>query len=700
VHPLTPMRVLLLASVLVAASACGSSHPRARNGAIAFLTDRGGGSWAAYVTNATGTRTRRIAATTGPDTICTGALRWSRDGEHLAYTGAEYGLRTYDARTGRARNVVPDGNSCDEYGLSPDGRGFAFTTMNGVSAEDAARGVYTLFAGAPGDSGAGVAWSPDGKQIAYIRGGGEQDGLDVATADGKTVKNVAPNVAFGVQPVWSPDSRKLAYVAQPETGVNGFVEVVDASGKHRHRLAPRRQENQVLDWSPNGRQVIWSGSDHGTFIADADGSQLHRVSSADATSISWSPDGRLIAYTAGKPAAAWLMNADGTHAHVLPLDLPYGGDVASIAWNPAGLPVTAIAGKPVHTPRSELGIPTGPLVAFSASTGLPVQGFPKVSAGSVSAIAADGAGGWFVGGDFTTVGGLACKYLAHVRADLHLDRRFCSKPNGEVQALARLGSTLYVGGPFDHLAGTSRVSFGAIDIRSGKATSWQPLKGLPSPLRSDKGLIGLAATRATVYLLGPFGRVGGAARVQLAAVDPVSAGVQPWNPKAPMVPVGLHVETTIDHVVLAANAVYAGSPYGELSVFGSKSGEAIPWAPTKGLNVVWAIAVSGDRLYLGGRFSEFDSAPRHNLAAVDATTRALSAWTANETQPVGLLGASSSALWAAVGVNSGSRIDGFDATTGRPLPAHLTVRGGHAATIAASPAMVLVGGDFNAASFG
>jgi hypothetical protein len=45
----------------------------------------------------------------------------------------------------------------------------------------------------------------------------------------------------------------------------------------------------------------------------------------------------------------------------------------------------------------------GPLVALSAKTG-GVQGFPHVVGKSVFAIADDGAGGWYLGGEFSSAG--------------------------------------------------------------------------------------------------------------------------------------------------------------------------------------------------------------------------------------------------------------------------------------------------------
>src|SRR5262245_49642276 len=66
---------------------------------------------------------------------------------------------------------------------------------------------------------------------------------------------------------------------------------------------------------------------------------------------------------------------------------------------------------------TSLGPRTGSATLFDATSGAVLVDFPKVE-GVVSAVVSDGAGGWFIGGDFKSVGGLPRSSLAHVRADL------------------------------------------------------------------------------------------------------------------------------------------------------------------------------------------------------------------------------------------------------------------------------------------
>jgi hypothetical protein len=105
------------------------------------------------------------------------------------------------------------------------------------------------------------------------------------------------------------------------------------------------------------------------------------------------------------------------------------------------------------------GRPTSHFVVVDRSTGRINSGFPRVSGGSfVDAIVSDEHGGWFVGGRFTSVGGVPCPNLAHIRADRTLDAGWCTHPDSDVTSLALSGRTLYDLGDPLHPASLSRRS--------------------------------------------------------------------------------------------------------------------------------------------------------------------------------------------------------------------------------------------------
>ena len=123
---------------------------------------------------------------------------------------------------------------------------------------------------------------------------------------------------------------------------------------------------------------------------------------------------------------------------------------------------------------SYVGPYTGGFVPISASTGQPVGVFPRVN-GFVYACVPDGAGGWFIGGEFTKVGGVGRNNIAHIRADGSVDTAWNPNADGGVSALAVSGTTLYAGGWFTAIGGQPRHNFAQFDpLRTGvKPSIWR-----------------------------------------------------------------------------------------------------------------------------------------------------------------------------------------------------------------------------------
>jgi hypothetical protein len=207
------------------------------------------------------------------------------------------------------------------------------------------------------------------------------------------------------------------------------------------------------------------------------------------------------------PARSWLMAGGATAL------TPYCGNVIAVVGSLA--------------PR------TGAFAKLSIASGKPSLDFAQVLRGSVRAAVDDGNGGWFIGGDFAQIDGKECPFLAHIFRSGSFDEDWCPGPNGAVNALARRGSTLFVGGKFTSLLGKRRLRLAAVDTRRPFLRAWAPsVSGEPVYDRHTlipREVKALAIVGGTVYVGGFFRTVGGSPRENLAAADAATGHVRPWR---------------------------------------------------------------------------------------------------------------------------------------------------------------------------
>src|SRR5262245_17547814 len=110
-----------------------------------------------------------------------------------------------------------------------------------------------------------------------------------------------------------------------------------------------------------------------------------------------------------------------------------------------------------------IGPVTGPGAAISTSTGEHSPEFPLIEGGHIHGAIGDGAGGFYIGGDFTMVGGLPRRGLAHLLEDGRVDETWEATVDGEVYALALGAGRLYAGGDFAKANGDDRANLAAFD---------------------------------------------------------------------------------------------------------------------------------------------------------------------------------------------------------------------------------------------
>jgi Tol biopolymer transport system component len=157
-------------------------------------------------------------------------------------------------------------------------------------------------------------------QIAFVRDGK----LVLENPDGSVIVTVQPQTtSLQAAPAYSRDGTKIVYMnAVSSTQSSGSTDrfdvvVADADGSHPVVVAHDVVAGAPI-WSPDGRWLVWSGSDDHAFVASADGSGVTDIGKigAGAWTPSWAPDSQHLAVAAAD-GILWLVNRDGTGARRL-----------------------------------------------------------------------------------------------------------------------------------------------------------------------------------------------------------------------------------------------------------------------------------------------------------------------------------------------------------------------------------------------
>jgi TolB protein len=181
-------------------------------------------------------------------------------------------------------------------------------------------------------------------QIAYVSTKSGNKEIWVMDYDGSNQHQVTHLKSIALTPRWSPDATRIAFTGYvPNRGFTSAQICIYSLALNRLISFPRfRGTNSSPAWSPDGAQIAFMSSQNGDpeiYIADADGSHLHRITFAVGvnTSPEWNPKtGKQIVFVSdrGGDPVLYLANFDGTD--VQKLDMPDMGYVVDPSWSPNG----------------------------------------------------------------------------------------------------------------------------------------------------------------------------------------------------------------------------------------------------------------------------------------------------------------------------------------------------------------------------
>jgi dipeptidyl aminopeptidase/acylaminoacyl peptidase len=284
---------------------------------------------------------------------------------------AQGGLQSADLLKLRAVTSVqvsPDASRVAYVVENNDGAGRPYGQLWLMTLAD---GKSVRFGGDKDGSGNPV-WSPDGQSIALRGRVGDKSGLVVARADGGGARFIAemsgtnaPLPGSGRTVAWSPDGKRIAFVSStpgPETadasgdpmvitrylykpdaseGMTRFNDnrrlhlfVADLASGRIEQLTDGNFYEHSIDWSAGGELLFLSNRDadddkffnYDLFAMKMADRSIRRLSATESNEYHprWSPDGSSIAFEATKRGLTdrettmedthvWVMNADGSN---------------------------------------------------------------------------------------------------------------------------------------------------------------------------------------------------------------------------------------------------------------------------------------------------------------------------------------------------------------------------------------------------
>ncbi len=140
-------------------------------------------------------------------------------------------------------------------------------------------------------------------RIAYVVKEGKRYALQVADADGFNAQPVIEYTEPIISPAWSPDGKQLAYVSFENKKPVVYVQTL--ATRTRKAVANFKGSNSAPAWSPDGKRLavvlsLMGGSQ--IFLINVDGGGLQRLSQSSGidTEPSFSPDGQSIIFTSDR----------------------------------------------------------------------------------------------------------------------------------------------------------------------------------------------------------------------------------------------------------------------------------------------------------------------------------------------------------------------------------------------------------------
>ena len=228
-------------------------------------------------------------------------------------------LHIYDTHAGADRTLpilVPSDstnarpqtvNAADDlesFSLSPGGERLAIAARGDIFSVPVEFGATRNLTQSSSAHERELAWSSDGKRLAFVSDRTGEEEIYVQSQDGNepAVQLTTRSTARYFAPQWSADDKRIAF-----SDKNGLLYIVEVASKRRLTVAHDPQEMaQDYRWSPDGQYLGYSLNEpngfSGVYVWSLADGKSHRITPPlfDAQSPAWSPAGDLLYFLSNR----------------------------------------------------------------------------------------------------------------------------------------------------------------------------------------------------------------------------------------------------------------------------------------------------------------------------------------------------------------------------------------------------------------